>query len=116
MCSSITTKQTFIGQENEVRRTLLLGRHSTHSKEIHMPHKLNNFITTLTHCRLPITFIIIMVGIVMSISNHMDTRSHMAAQPDIITLSLPYKHKLNINKNMLDIRKMVAVEVMKGGK
>jgi|TARA_B110000977_G_scaffold86036_1_gene114661 predicted dinucleotide-binding enzyme len=40
----------------------------------------------------------------------------MAAQGDIITLSLPYKHMLNINKNILDIRKMVAVEVMKGGK
>ena len=52
----------------------------------------------------------------MSTAKHMDTRSHMAAQPDIITLSLPYKHKLNINKNILDIRKMVAVEVMKGGK
>ena len=26
------------------------------------------------------------------------------------------KHVLNINRNILDIRKMVAVEVMKGGK
>ena len=57
-----------------------------------------------------------MLGIVMSTAKHMDTRSHMAAQGDIITLSLPYKHMLNINKNILDIRKMVAVEVMKGGK
>ena len=103
-----------------------------------MPHIItknsyNSLILKLAKHRLPITLTIIIVGIAMSVSNHMGTRAYMSAnvttlrQADSVALSSTPKSMLenevrratllNIIENTSAIRNIVAIEVIKvGGK